>query len=264
MWWRSAVWDCRGRADGEALMGKLTGKVVIVTGASRGLGVSQAQQLAAAGAKVVLTSARSLELGEQVAAAIGDAAVFMQHDVSRAADWQRVVVDTEQRFGPISVLVNNAGIVIPASIEEQTEEQFRQTFEVNQLGSFLGMKTVLPSMRRAGGGSIINISSVAGLRSSVASIAYGATKFAIRGMTRKAAVELAPMGIRVNVVFPGFFETDNMQLVTPARRAALINSVPMKRIGDPNEVAAMIVFLASDEASYCTGGEYVVDGGFTA
>jgi 3alpha(or 20beta)-hydroxysteroid dehydrogenase len=245
-------------------MGRLAGKVAIVTGASRGLGVAQAQQLAAAGAKVVLTSGRSVELGQKVASEIGAAAVFMQHDVSRAADWQRVVADTEKLFGPINVLVNNAGIVIPAPIEEQTEAQFRQTFEVNQLGTFLGIKTVLPSMRRAGGGSIVNISSVAGLRSSVASIAYGATKFAIRGMTRKAAVELAPMGVRVNVVFPGFFETDNMQLVTPERKAALINSVPMKRIGDPNEVAAMVVFLASDAASYCTGGEYVVDGGFTA
>lgn len=245
-------------------MGRLSGKVAIVTGASRGLGVSQAQQLAAAGATVVLTSGRSVELGQKVAAEIGGSAVFMQHDVSRAADWQRVVEETEKRFGPINILVNNAGIVIPAPIEEQTEEQFRQTFEVNQLGTFLGIKTVLPSMRRAGGGSIINISSVAGLRSSVASIAYGATKFAIRGMTRKAAVELAPQKIRVNVVFPGFFETENMQLVTPERRAALINSVPMKRIGDPDEVAAMVVFLASDDASYCTGGEYVVDGGFTA
>lgn len=226
--------------------------------------MSQAQQLAAAGAKVVLTSGRSVELGQKIAAEIGGAAVFMQHDVSRAADWQRVVEATEKMFGPINVLVNNAGIVIPAPIEEQTEEQFRQTFEVNQLGTFLGMKTVLPSMRRAGGGSIVNISSVAGLRSSVASIAYGATKFAIRGMTRKAAVELAPQKVRVNVVFPGFFETDNMQLVTPERRAALVNSVPMKRIGHPDELSSMVVFLASDESSFCTGGEYVVDGGFTA
>lgn len=245
-------------------MGRLSGKVAIVTGASRGLGVSQAQQLAAAGAKVVLTSGRSVELGQKIAAEIGGSAVFMQHDVSRAADWQRVVEATERLFGPINVLVNNAGIVIPAPIEEQTEEQFRQTFEVNQLGTFLGMKTVLPSMRRAGGGSIVNISSVAGLRSSVASIAYGATKFAIRGMTRKAAVELAPQKVRVNVVFPGFFETDNMQLVTPERRAALVNSVPMKRIGHPDELSSMVVFLASDESSFCTGGEYVVDGGFTA
>ncbi len=226
--------------------------------------MAQAQQLAAAGAQVVLTSASSVQLGQKVAAEIGGSAVFMQQDVSRATDWQRVISDAEKLFGPVSVLVNNAGIVIPASIEDQTEEQFRQTFEVNQLGTFLGMKTVLPSMRRAGGGSIINISSVAGLRSSVASIAYGATKFAIRGMTRKAAVELAPMQIRVNVVFPGFFETENMQLVTLERRAALIGTVPMKRIGDPNEVAKMVVFLASDDASYCTGGEFVVDGGVTA
>jgi 3alpha(or 20beta)-hydroxysteroid dehydrogenase len=246
------------------MMGLLTGKVAIVTGASRGLGVAMAQQLAAGGASVVLTSGRSIELGEKVAAGIGSQAKFMQHDVARAADWQRVVEATEQLFGPVSVLVNNAGIVIPASIEEQTEEQFRQTFEVNQLGTFLGMKTVLPSMRRAGGGSIVNISSVAGLRSSVASIAYGATKFAIRGMTRKAAVELAPQKVRVNVVFPGFFETDNMLLVTPERRAALINTVPLKRIGDPNEVAKLVVFLASDDASYCTGGEFVADGGVTA
>lgn len=245
-------------------MGRVDGKVAIVTGGSRGLGAAQARHLAEEGAKVVLTSGRSLELGAKVAAEIGASAVFLEHDVSRAEDWARVVAETERRFGPVSVLVNNAGIVIPASIEAQTEEEFRRTFEVNQLGTFLGIKTVLPSVKRAGGGSIVNISSVAGLRSSVASIAYGATKFAIRGMTRKAAVELAPAGIRVNCVFPGFIETDAMQHATPERRAALINSVPLKRIGDPREVSALVVFLASDESSYCTGGEYVVDGGFTA
>jgi 3alpha(or 20beta)-hydroxysteroid dehydrogenase len=175
-----------------------------------------------------------------------------------------VVSETERRFGPITVLVNNAGIVIPASIENQTEAEFRETFEVNQLGTFLGIKTVLPSMRRAGGGSIINLSSIAGLRSSVASIAYGATKFAIRGMTRKAAVELAPLSIRVNVVFPGFIETDAMLHASPEQRAALLGGVPMKRIGQPNEVSAMVVFLASDESSYCTGAEFVVDGGIVA
>ena len=173
------------------IMGRVAGKVAIVTGGSRGLGAAQARHLAAEGARVVLTSGRSIELGEKVAAEIGGTAVFLKQDVSKAEDWERVVAETERRFGPINVLVNNAGIVIPASIENQTEAEFRETFEVNQLGTFLGIKTVLPSMRRAGGGSIINISSVAGLRSSVASIAYGATKFAIRGMTKKAAVELA-------------------------------------------------------------------------
>jgi 3alpha(or 20beta)-hydroxysteroid dehydrogenase len=243
---------------------RVAGKIAIVTGGSRGLGAAQARHLAAEGARVVLTSGRSLEIGESVAKEIGDSALFLRQDVSKAEDWQRVLAETERRFGPVDVLVNNAGIVIPASIEDQTEAQFRETFEVNQLGTFLGIKTVLPSMRRAGHGSIVNISSVAGLRSSVASIAYGATKFAIRGMTRKAAVELAPLGIRVNVVFPGFIETDAMLHASPERRAALLGSVPMKRIGDPAEVSAMVVFLASDESSYCTGGEYVVDGGFTA
>ena len=245
-------------------MGRVAGKVAIVTGGSRGLGAAQARHLAAEGARVVLTSGRSIELGEKVAAEIGGTAVFLKQDVSKAADWERVVAETERRFGPINVLVNNAGIVIPASIENQTEAEFRETFEVNQLGTFLGIKTVLPSMRRAGGGSIINISSVAGLRSSVASIAYGGTKFAIRGMTKKAAVELAPLGIRVNVVFPGFIETDAMLHASPERRAVLIDSVPLKRIGEPNEVSAMVVFLASDESSYCTGAEFVVDGGVTA
>jgi 3alpha(or 20beta)-hydroxysteroid dehydrogenase len=174
------------------------------------------------------------------------------------------VAETERRFGPVTVLVNNAGIIIPASLETQTEAQFREMFETNQLGTFLGMQAVIPSMRRAGGGSIINISSVAGLRASVASIGYGSTKYAIRGMTKTAAVELASQNIRVNVLFPGFIETDAMLHASPERRAALLNTVPMKRIGVPREISAMVVFLASKESSYCTGGEYAVDGGVTS
>jgi 3alpha(or 20beta)-hydroxysteroid dehydrogenase len=245
-------------------MGRVSSKVAIVTGGSRGLGAEQARHLAEEGAKVVLTSGRSIEAGERLAAEIGDSACFIRHDVGKAEDWVRVVAETERRFGPVTVLVNNAGIVIPAPLEAQTEAQFREMFETNQLGTFLGMQAVIPSMRRAGGGSIINISSVAGLRASVASIGYGSTKYAIRGMTKTAAVELAPQNIRVNVVFPGFIETEAMLHASSERRAALLGTVPMKRIGVAREISAMVVFLASVESSYCTGGEYAVDGGVTS
>jgi 3alpha(or 20beta)-hydroxysteroid dehydrogenase len=245
-------------------MGRVTGKVAIVTGASRGLGVAQARLLAAEGARVVMTSGRSVAAGEAVAAVIGPSACFIRHDVRDAEGWARVVGEAERRFGPVSVLVNNAGIVIPATVEQQTEAEFRDTFEVNQLGTFLGIQAVIPSMRCAGGGSIVNISSVAGLRSSLASIAYGGTKWAIRGMTRTAAVELAAQRIRVNVVFPGFFETDAMKLATPEKKTAMLASVPLKRMGELDELAAMVLFLASDESAYCTGGEFTVDGGVTA
>ena len=156
-------------------MGRVAGKVAIVTGGSRGLGAAMARELAAEGAHVVLTAGRSTEAGEKLAAEIGGTACFMQQDVGKAEDWARVVAETERRFGPVTVLVNNAGIVIPATTLTQTEAQYREIFEVNQLGPFLGMQAVIPSMRRAGGGSIINIASVAGLRASVSSIAYGGT-----------------------------------------------------------------------------------------
>jgi 3alpha(or 20beta)-hydroxysteroid dehydrogenase len=139
-------------------MGRVSSKVAIVTGGSRGLGAEQARRLAEEGAKVVLTSGRSIEAGERLAAEIGDSACFMRHDVSRAEDWARVVEQTERRFGTVTVLVNNAGIVIPASLEAQTEAQFRQMFETNQLGTFLGMQAVIPSMRKAGANSPRRIS----------------------------------------------------------------------------------------------------------
>lgn len=246
-------------------MGRVSGKVAIVTGGSRGLGAAQAKLLAAEGANVMLTSARSVDKGNALARELGNGTHFMRHDVRKAEDWKAVVVETERRFGPISVLINNAGITIPSPIENQTEEQFREIFEVNQLGTFLGIQAVAPSMKGRGGGSIINISSIAGLRASVSSIAYGGTKFALRGLTKTAAIGLARSGIRVNIVFPGFFVTDVLtDNTTEEQQKAMAAGIPLGRLGAADEIAPLVLFLASDESSYCTGGEFVIDGGLTA
>ena len=157
--------------------------------------------------------------------------------------------------------VNNAGIGYPVAVDDLEEAEYRRFFEINELGCFLGIKAVMASMQRAGGGSIINISSACGLQALENTIAYTATKFAVRGMTKAAALDLAKYGIRVNSVHPALTRTD---MCTPETVAGLLQSVPMRRIGEPEEVSSLVLFLASDEASYCTGAEFVVDGGFTA
>ncbi len=245
------------------MSGRLSGKVVIVTGGSRGQGASHVRAMVEAGAKVAFTDIR-VELGEALAAELGDAALFIQHDVSKREDWNRVVAATEAAFGPINVLVNNAGIVFLRDFEDTSFEEYERVIAVNQTSVFLGMKSVLASMRRAKGGSIINISSAAANKGIPGNLAYTAAKAAIGGMGRVAALELTADNIRVNTVLPGIIRTPMVDEPDVDRVAAMIDAIPVKRLGSTTEVSNLIVYLASDEASYSTGSEFVVDGGILA
>jgi len=245
------------------MSGKLSGKVAIVTGGSRGQGASHARAMVREGARVAFTDVR-VELGEALAAELGDAAMFIQHDVSKPADWDRVVAATEAAFGPINILVNNAGIVFLKELQETTFEEYERVIAVNQTSVFLGMKAVLASMRRAAGGSIINISSAAANKGIRGNLAYTAAKAAIGGMGRVAALELTADNIRVNTVLPGIIRTPMVDEPDADRVAAMIEAIPVKRLGSPAEVSNLIVYLASDDSSYSTGSEFVVDGGILA
>jgi 3alpha(or 20beta)-hydroxysteroid dehydrogenase len=235
--------------------GRVAGKVAIVTGAAGGLGAAQARVLAAEGAHVVATdvSPGACETGPDV--------LVLAHDVTSEAGWLGIVEAAERRFGPVSILVNNAGIVHKELTESMSEADYRRVIDVNQIGVWLGMKSVLESMKRAEGGSIINLSSTAGLVGLSGIMSYVAAKWAVRGMTKAAAQEFATYGVRVNSVHPGVIDT-----AMNADRAAdpLVAAQPIKRYGTADEVARMVLFLASDESSYSTGSEFVVDGGFTS
>lgn len=246
-------------------MGRLTGKVAIVTGAASGMGTSHARRLAAEGAKVMLTDI-SDEAGLAVARSIDGHARFLHHDVGSEVEWTQIVKATEDAFGPVSVLVNNAAICSYCPIETLEEAEFRRLFNVNQISVFLGMKTVLPSMRRAGGGSMINISSVSGLIGTPTNLAYTASKFAVRGMTKVAAIEFAPYNIRVNSVHPGIIGNCGMTKLTPENTAVIeiaAAATPASRCGEADEISSMVLMLASDECRFATGAEFVVDGGQT-
>jgi 3alpha(or 20beta)-hydroxysteroid dehydrogenase len=245
------------------MSGKLSGKVAIVTGGSRGQGASHVRAMVREGAKVALTDVR-VELGEALAAELGDRAMFIQHDVSKPQDWDRVVAATEAAFGPINILVNNAGIVFLKELQEMTFEEYERVIAVNQTSVFLGMKAVLASMRRAAGGSIINISSAAANKGIRGNLAYTAAKAAIGGMGRVAALELTADNIRVNTVLPGIIRTPMVDEPDADRVAAMIAGIPVKRLGSPAEVSNLIVYLASDDSSYSTGSEFIVDGGILA
>lgn len=236
--------------------GRVSGKVAIVTGAAMGMGESHARRLAEEGASVVLTDIDA-DLGEAVAASIGPAAKFVRHDVTDEAGWAAVIGAAEEAFGPATILVNNAGIVDMVSIEEMDLSRYQRMIAINQVGPFLGMKAVVPAMRQAGRGSIINISSVAGFAPAGLLSAYTATKFAIRGMSKAASIDLAKDNIRVNSVHPGGIMTPMMAGATGLPKIQAI-----KRWGEPREVSNVVLFLASEESSFVTGAEYVVDGGY--
>ena len=251
-------------------MGRLDDKVAIISGAARGQGAAEARLFAQEGARVVLGDVLD-DLGASVAAEIGDAARYLHLDVRDEASWAAAIALAEDAFGPVSVLVNNAGILRFSLMVDTPVEQLREVIEVNQVGPFLGMKAVVPSMQRAGGGSIVNISSTNGLGGYPATISYTSTKWAVRGMTRTAAMELGPLGIRVNSIHPGGIDTEMLRpggevegLPSSDELAGRFAHLPLRRVGQPIEIARMAVFLASDDSSYSTGSEFVADGGMFA
>jgi 3alpha(or 20beta)-hydroxysteroid dehydrogenase len=237
--------------------GRVAGKVAVVTGGSRGQGESHARALAAEGAHVVVADVRDEE-GEKVAAEIGDAARFVRLDVTSEDSWGAAISETVSAFGRLDILVNNAAILKIMLLENTTTELFSNIVDVNLLGVFLGIRTAVAPMRDAGGGSIVNISSTAGLVGTPGHSAYGATKWGVRGMTKTAALELAHYGIRVNSVHPGPIDTPMLPPGVPP------DAVPLHRYGAPSDVSQLVLFLASDESSYITGAEVSIDGGLTA
>lgn len=241
-------------------MSTLDGKVAIITGASGGLGKATAELFSSLGAKLVLTDING-ETVSAVAAALPDAIAITQ-DVSNEASWNDAVTLAISTYGQLDILVNNAGIDFSESLLETSLELFDLTIRVNQTGCFLGMKAAAKVM--AEGGSIINISSMAGLQGLPGKIAYSASKFAVRGMTKVAALELAHKGIRVNSVHPGGINTPMLGDPEALKASGAVNMVPLKRVAEPVEIAKTIAFLGSDDASYSTGSEFVVDGGIMA
>jgi len=238
---------------------RFDGKVVLISGGARGQGAAEARMLVAEGAKVVLGDVLEAE-GSALVQELGPAAVFVRHDVTQEADWARAVAAAES-LGGLHGLVNNAGIYLPRSLIETDVALFDRHVRINQLGCFLGMKAVVPAMERAGGGSIVNISSTAGLLGSPHAFAYCATKWALRGMTKAAALDLAPRGIRVNSVHPGPIDTEMLKVRTEEENRARVQLVPMKRQGTAEEVARLVLFLLSEDSAYMTGSELAIDGG---
>ncbi|MFE7582971.1 glucose 1-dehydrogenase [Streptomyces gardneri] len=237
----------------------LTGKVALVTGAARGMGEAEARLLVALGARVVLTDVREAE-GEATAASLGPAARFVRHDVTDERSWNTAVATAVDTFGRLDVLVNNAAIYSTSPIVDEDPARLEALLRVNLIGPFLGIRAVAAAMRAGGGGSIVNISSQAGLQGIWGHGAYGAAKWGLRGLTKTAALELGPDGIRVNSVHPGAIATAmTAHLDTSAHPAA-----PLGRFGQPDEVARLVAFLASDDASYLSGAELAVDGGASA
>ncbi|HLM64415.1 MAG TPA: glucose 1-dehydrogenase [Acidimicrobiales bacterium] len=241
-------------------VGRLDGKVAIITGAARGQGEAEARLFTAEGAKVLLTDVRDAE-GEAVAKDIGDAAAYTHLDVADEAQWDAAVAAAEDRFGPVSVLVNNAGILLFQAIHKITLEEWERVQSINVTGVFLGIKAVTRSMTAAGGGSIVNISSTAGLTGMPYLGAYVASKWAVRGLTKTAAIDLGPRGIRVNSVHPGGIDTP--MVAGTDKEAPFYKRLPVSRMGSTDEAARAVLFLASDDASYTTGAELAVDGGAT-
>jgi 3alpha(or 20beta)-hydroxysteroid dehydrogenase len=243
----------------------LNGKVCIVTGAARGTGEATARRMVAEGASVLIGDVLD-DRGRDVARQLGDQAMYVHLDVTSVDDWRSAVEQVTARFGHPTVLVNNAAILIMRTIEDTTPEEFDQVLRVNLSGTFLGMKAVIPSMRAAGGGSIVNISSIAGMRGGDLRTAYCAGKWGVRGLTKAAAFDLGGYGIRVNAVCPGGGSAEMAAPWMPEGLdlAAHLRTVPLGRPGQLDEYASAIVFLASDQASYVTGEDLVVDGGVTS
>ncbi|MFF3646728.1 SDR family NAD(P)-dependent oxidoreductase [Streptomyces sp. NPDC002564] len=244
--------------DGRGSRG-LDGKTVLITGAGRGQGAAQARLFAGAGARVVVTDVREEE-GREVADSLGGQGLFVRHDVTDARGWASAVAGALDRFGRLDALVNNAALWRTASVEDETYENFEALVRVNLLGPFLGIQAVLPALKEAGGGSVVNVSSTAGLVGIPGHAAYGSTKFGLRGLTRSAALDLAGYRVRVNSVHPGVIDTP---MIAAASAGRDWSHLPLGRMGRPEEVGELVLFLVSDASSYVTGAEFTVDGGAT-
>lgn len=242
---------------------RLSGKVALITGAARGQGAAAARRFVAEGARVMLTDVLD-DQGKDLAAELG--AEYCHLDVSNEDEWAEAVAFTTSTFGDITVLVNNAGVLHFSALADTTLADYQRVIGINQVGTFLGMRAVVESMTRAGGGSIVNVSSIEGLGGMQYLVAYTASKFAIRGMTKVAAMELGQHGIRVNSVHPGAIDTPMVSeaLGRPVDISPIGKKVALRRVGQPEDVANVVLFLASEESAYCTGAEFAVDGGATA
>ncbi|MEU7580518.1 glucose 1-dehydrogenase [Streptomyces sp. NPDC041068] len=237
----------------------LDGRTVLITGAGRGQGAAEARLFAEAGARVVVTDVREEE-GRAVAESLGEQGVFVRHDVTDAESWSAAVARALEAFGRLDALVNNAALWRTAAVEDETYENFEALVRVNLLGPFLGIQAVLPALKEAGGGSVVNISSTAGLVGIPGHAAYGSTKFGLRGLTRSSALDLAKYRVRVNSVHPGAIDTPMISATSAGRDWS---HLPLGRMGRPEEVGELVLFLASDASSYVTGAEFTVDGGST-
>ncbi len=250
-------------------MGRLDGKVALISGGARGQGAAEARLFANEGAKVIFGDVLD-ELGQQVEAEIrelGGEATYRSLDVTSAAQWNDAVADAVSRYGKLDILVNNAGVVSWGVLEDTSEEEWDRVMDVNAKGVFLGTRASIPEMRRAGGGSIINISSISGIigQDGIQPV-YNASKGAVRLLTKSTAIQYAREGIRANSVHPGSVATDMnaARRADPVQRQRSLDNIPLGRIAEPEEIAYAVLFLASDESSFMTGSELVIDGGFSA
>jgi 3alpha(or 20beta)-hydroxysteroid dehydrogenase len=241
----------------------LDNKVALVTGAARGQGECVARCFARLNAHVLVTDVLD-EVGSKVAADIGELARYAHLDVTDENQWQRAVDDVVAQFGRLDILVNNAGVLTMQAVTDESLASFRHVLDVNLVGAFLGIRAAVPIMRRAGGGSIINISSAVGLVATAYSGAYAASKWGLRGLTKAMALELGGYGIRVNSIHPGIIDTPMVKDIAPPSGPGNYPAAPLRRIGKAHETASLIAYLGSDSSSYITGAEIAVDGGFSA
>ena len=244
------------------MAGRLDGKIALITGGARGQGAAEALLFASEGARVVITDVLDSD-GEAVAAS-NESVSYLHHDVTNEAEWESVVAEVIEDHGKIDAFINNAGIYRSAPIAQTTLEEYRLVIEINQVGVFLGLKHVGPVMVAAGSGSIVNISSIAGMRGGGGSLSYTASKWAVRGMTKVAMSEFAPSGVRVNSIHPGLIDTPMLQelpAVEGGQLDQIVRRIPYGRVAEAVEVAKLALFLVSDDSEYCNGTEFIIDGG---
>ena len=262
----AAIASSRAESPGVA---RLKDKVSIITGAARGMGAAEAQLFVREGARVLIADRRDEEgqaLAERINAESPNSAHYVHLDISSEADWAVAVQRCVEKFGGVDVLINNAGIIRIAPLVDCSLELFRKVLDTNLVGAFLGMRAVIEPMRERGGGSIVNVSSVQGLEGRYGMPAYTASKFGIRGLTKTAAIELGPLGIRVNTLFPGPTKTamTRREGWTDEDYNRAYGGYPLGRMAEAEELARVALFLASDESSFCTGADFPADGGVTA